>query len=94
MITCWPGVIDFENTGFSDPIYEFLLPFFVSPGLCGRGVERRYCERMGFDPDLLGWYLGLEYFDTWHWVKVTGEPFEHYTEEVLQKALDEWLEER
>jgi aminoglycoside phosphotransferase (APT) family kinase protein len=87
------GVIDFENAGFSDPIYEFLLPFFLSPGLRGRGVEQRYCERMGFDPNLLGWYRGLEYFDTWHWVKETGEPFEHYTEEVLQTALEAWLEE-
>jgi len=87
------GVIDFENAGFSDPIYEFLLPFFVSPGLRGRGVEERYCERMGFDAGLLGWYRGLEYFDTWHWVKATGEPFVHYTAEGLQATLKSWLDE-
>jgi len=86
------GVIDFENAGFSDPIYEFLLPFFVSPGLRGRGLEERYCERMGFDAGLLGWYQGLEYFDTWHWVNTTGEPFEHYTSEKLQIALQRWLD--
>jgi aminoglycoside phosphotransferase (APT) family kinase protein len=86
------GVIDFENAGFSDPIYEFLLPFFVSPGLRGRGIEERYCKRMGFDTGLLRWYRGLELFDTWHWVKATGEPFEHYTSENLQMALESWLE--
>lgn len=87
------GVIDFENAGFSDPIYEFLLPFFVSPGLRGRGIEERYCKRIGFDAGLLRWYRGLEYFDTWHWVKATGEPFEHYTSENLQAALESWLDE-
>jgi len=86
------GVIDFENAGFSDPIYEFLLPFFVSPQLRGRGIEESYCERMGFDAGLLGWYRGLEYLDTWHWVKATGKPFEQYTSENLQAALESWLE--
>jgi aminoglycoside phosphotransferase (APT) family kinase protein len=88
------GVIDFENAGFSDPIYEFLLPFFVSPQLRGMGVEERYCERMGFDVGLLGWYHGLEYFDTWHWVKATGKPFEQYTSQNLRDALESWLETR
>jgi aminoglycoside phosphotransferase (APT) family kinase protein len=87
------GVIDFETAGFSDPIYEFLLPFFVSPGLRSRGIEERYCERMGFDAGLLGWYRGLEYFDTWHWVRATGEPFVHHTAEGLQAALERWLDE-
>lgn len=87
------GVIDFENAGFSDPIYEFLLPFFVSPGLRGRGIEERYCERMGFDAGLLRWYRGLELFDTWHWVEATGKPFEHYTSEYLQMAMESWLDE-
>jgi aminoglycoside phosphotransferase (APT) family kinase protein len=86
------GVIDFENAGFSDPIYEFLLPFFVSPGLRDRGIEERYCERMGFDAGILEWYRGLEYFDTWHWVEATGEPFVHYTAENLQAALESWLD--
>ncbi len=86
------GVIDFENAGFSDPVYEFLLPFFVLPQLRGRGVEDRYCERMGFDVGLLGWYRGLEYFDTWHWVEATGKPFEQYTSENLRAALENWLE--
>jgi aminoglycoside phosphotransferase (APT) family kinase protein len=85
------GVIDFENAGFSDPIYEFLLPFFVAPELRGRGIEQRYCKRMGFDADSLHWYHGLEYFDTWHWVRSTGKPFIQYNDESLSHALKNWL---
>jgi aminoglycoside phosphotransferase (APT) family kinase protein len=87
------GVIDFENAGFSDPVYEFLLPFFVAPDLRGRGIEERYCERMGFDSGSLHWYRGLEYYDTWHWVEKTGKPFEQHTSESLQMALESWLDE-
>lgn len=87
------GVIDFENAGFSDPIFEFLLPFFVSPDLRGRGVEARYLQRLGFNADILHWYHGLEYFDTWHWVRSTGEPFVHYNDETLSAALKSWLVE-
>lgn len=86
------GVIDFESAGFSDPIYEFLLSFFVSPELRDRGIEARYCERMGYDAGLLSWYRGLEYLDTWHWVSITGKPFEQYTSDNLQIALELWLE--
>jgi len=85
------GIIDFEGAGFSDPIYEFLLSFFVAPELRGRGIEERYCRRIGFDPDLLPWYHGLEYFDTWRWVTATGRPFVHYTAENLAEALEDWL---
>jgi aminoglycoside phosphotransferase (APT) family kinase protein len=60
------GVIDFENAGFSDPIYELLLSFFVRPELRGRGIEQRYCQRMGFEPGMLPWYHGLEYYDMLH----------------------------
>ena len=42
------AVIDWQHAGFSDPIFEFLLPFFLVPELRGRGIEERYCERMGF----------------------------------------------
>jgi aminoglycoside phosphotransferase (APT) family kinase protein len=87
------GVIDFEHSGFSDPVYEFLLPFFVCPELRGRGIEERYCGRMGFDPDSLPWYRALEYFDTWHWVVETGQPFVHHTADSLCAALNRWLDE-
>jgi len=87
------GVIDFENAGFSDPIYEFLLPFFVRPELRGRGIEARYCRRMGFDPASLSWYHGLEYLDTWHWVLKTGESFVHHTADSLAADLAQWLDQ-
>ena len=87
------GVIDFERAGFSDPIFEFLLSFFVEPQLRGRGIEERYCRRMGFDASVLPWYHGLEYFDTWRWVLSTGESFVQYTAENLPQALAQWLDE-
>ena len=85
------GVIDWALAGFSDPIFEFLLPFFLQPGLRGRGIEERYCERMGFDPALLPWYHGLEFFDSWRWVRLTGGPYEQHTDESLQADLAWWL---
>jgi aminoglycoside phosphotransferase (APT) family kinase protein len=87
------GVIDWALAGFSDPIFEFLLPFFLRPGLRGRGIEARYCRRMGFDPGLLSWYHGLEFFDSWRWVQLTGEPYEQHTDASLQADLACWLEE-
>jgi aminoglycoside phosphotransferase (APT) family kinase protein len=87
------GVIDWANAGFSDPFFEFLLPFFLRPELRGRGIETRYCQRMGFDPGLLPWYHGLELFDSWRWVRVTGRPYEQHTEESLQAELARWLDE-
>jgi len=88
------GVIDFEHACFSDPIFEFLLPFFLHPELCQRGVEERYCERMGFDPGLLDWYRGLEFYDSLHWVEKLGKPWELHTSESLRKDLLKWLSER
>jgi aminoglycoside phosphotransferase (APT) family kinase protein len=85
------GVIDFEGAGFSDPIFEFLLSFFVSPGLQRRGIEEHFCQRIGYDPTILVWYHGLEFFDTWHWVVKTGEPFVHYTADSLETDLEKWL---
>jgi aminoglycoside phosphotransferase (APT) family kinase protein len=87
------AVIDFAYAGYSDPIFEFLLSFFVAPDLRGRGIEERYCERMGFDAGLLPWYRGLEYLDTWLWAVRTGEPFVHHTAESLSLALEGWLDE-
>jgi len=85
------GVIDFANTTFSDPIFEFLLSFFVAPELKGRGIEERYCQQMGYDPSIITWYHGLEYFDTWRWVLKTGEDFVHHTAESLENDLRNWL---
>jgi len=87
------GVIDWANAGFSDPFFEFLLPFFLRPELRGRGLEARYCRRMGFDPSLLSWYHGLEFFDSWRWVRRMGQPYEQHTDQSLQADLAHWLEE-
>jgi aminoglycoside phosphotransferase (APT) family kinase protein len=85
------GVIDFANATFSDPIFEFLLSFFVAPELQGRGIEERYCQQMGYDPSIICWYHGLEYFDTWRWVLKTGEGFVHHTAKSLENDLRNWL---
>ncbi len=85
------GIIDFANTSFSDPIFEFLLSFFVAPELRGRGIEEQYCRKMGYDSSILHWYHGLEYFDTWRWVMKTGEGFVHHTAESLESDLQSWL---
>jgi len=87
------GVIDWANAAFGDPIYEFLLLFFLRPEIRGRGLEERYCRRMGFDPGVLPWYRGLELFDSWHWVRLLGEPYEQHTDESLAADLARWLEE-
>ena len=49
------GVIDFQGAAFSDPVFEFLLSFFVSPELQGRGIEERFCQLIGIDPAVLYW---------------------------------------
>lgn len=85
------GIIDFQRAGFSDPIFEFLLSFFVSPELKNRGTEERFCQKIGVGPGVLDWYRGLELFDTWHWLLKTGEPFVHHTAESLEIDLNKWL---
>jgi aminoglycoside phosphotransferase (APT) family kinase protein len=85
------GIIDWQHAGFTDPIFEFLLPFFLVPELRDRGTEQAYCERMGFDETTLHWYHGLEFFDSLRWVLKTGEPYEIHTAESLERDLERWL---
>ena len=85
------GVIDWANAAFGDPIYEFMLLFFLQPELRPRGIVERYCRRMGFDPALLPWYDGLELLDSWHWVRLLGEPYGQHTDESLAADLARWL---
>ena len=85
------GVIDWQHAGYTDPIYEFLLPFFLVPELRDRGIEERYCRRMGYDPHLLGWYHGLEFFDALQWVSKTGRPYRMHTPDSLRADLTHWL---
>jgi aminoglycoside phosphotransferase (APT) family kinase protein len=86
------GVIDFQDAVFSDPIFEFLLSFFVSPELQGRGIEERFCQRIEVNPAVLHWYRGLEYFDVWPWLLKTGKTFVHHTLESVELNLKKWLE--
>ena len=87
------GVIDFQGAAFSDPLFEFLLSFFVSPELQGRGIEERFCQRIGMDPAVLRWYRGFEYFDVWPWLLKTGRNFVHHTAESVELNLKKWLDE-
>ena len=86
------GVIDFQNAAFSDPLFEFLLSFFVSPELQGRGIEERFCQRLGMDPAILHWYRGLEYFDVLPWLLETGKNFVHHTAASAEANLQKWLD--
>lgn len=86
------GVIDFQGATFSDPVFEFLLSFFVLPELQGRGIEERFCQRIGVNPSVLHWYRGFEYFDVWPWLLKTGKNFVHHTAESVEMNLKEWLE--
>jgi len=85
------GIIDWQHAGFSDPLFEFLLPFFLVPELRGRGIEERFCERKGINPKVLHWYHGLEFFDSLRWVLRTGKPYEMHTEDTLRVDLRRWL---
>lgn len=85
------AVIDFANAAFSDPLYEFLLPFFIHPELCGRGIEERYCARMGIDPAVLPWYHVLEFYDLWGWLNGTEDSFSGYNAEQIREVLRNWL---
>jgi aminoglycoside phosphotransferase (APT) family kinase protein len=87
------GVIDFQHAGFSDPLFEFLLSFFVSPELQGRGIEERYCDRIGVDSIILHWYHGLEFFDAWRWTFISGKSFVHHTADSLQTDIENWFGE-
>jgi hypothetical protein len=87
------SLVDFQGAVFSDPVFEFLLSFFVSPELQGRGIEERFCRLMGVDPVALHWYRGLEYFDVWSWLLKTGKTFVHHTAGRVEMNLKKWLEE-
>jgi len=85
------GIIDWQHAGFSDPIFEFLLPFFLVPELRGLGIEERFCARKGIPTNILHWYHGLEFFDSLRWVLKVGKPYEMHTESTLRRDLEIWL---
>jgi aminoglycoside phosphotransferase (APT) family kinase protein len=84
------GIIDFAFAGFSDPLYEFLLPFFLHPELRGRGVEARYCRIVGIDPAALQWYHRLEYFDSLRWILKSGQNYGYHTAESIISELSRY----
>ncbi len=85
------GVVDWQHAGWTDPIFEFLLPFFLVPELRDLGVEERFVEAKGCDPGILYWYHGVEFFDSLSIVTKLGEPYEMHTEESLTRDLERWL---
>jgi aminoglycoside phosphotransferase (APT) family kinase protein len=87
------GVIDFQMASFSDPIFEFLLSFFILPQLHGRGIEERYCQRIGCDPAILNWYHGLEFFETYRYLLLSGTHFFHHSASSLEVDMKRWLED-
>lgn len=87
-------MIDWQHAGWSDPLFEFLLPFFLVAELRSRGIEERYCERKGYDPALVHWYHGVEFFDSLSLMLKIGEPHEMHTAESLTRDLERWLSAR
>lgn len=85
------GVIDFANACYSDPLFEFLLPMFLHPELRGRGLEERFCARMGIQPVGLDWYHVLEYYDLWGFLAGTKDDFAGHTAESIREVLSGWL---
>lgn len=85
------GVIDFANASFGDPLFEFMLPTFIHRELRGRGLEERFCARLGIDLVDLGWYHVLEYYDLWGFLAGTTDDFVGHTAESVRQVLDGWL---
>jgi aminoglycoside phosphotransferase (APT) family kinase protein len=85
------AVIDFEHAGFTDPVFELLLPFFMCPELRGRGTEERACRRLGIDPGVLPWYRALEWLDTWRHAHRRGGKVDRFTSDQCRGELEAWL---
>ncbi len=88
------GVIDFANASFGDPLFEFLLPLFIHRELRGRGLEERFCARLGIEPVGLEWYHVLEYYDLWGFLAGTKDDFVGHTAESIRETLAAWLKSR
>lgn len=84
------AVIDFANASYSDPVFEFLLVFFIHPELRGRGIEERFCRLVGVDPAVLPWYHVLEFYDLWGYLAGTEDAFARYDAEKIRMILSQW----
>lgn len=85
------GVIDFANAGYGDPLFEFMLPMFLHPELRGRGIEERFCARMGIETVGFSWYHVLEYYDLWGFLAGTNDDFAGHTAASVRATLADWL---
>jgi len=86
------GVIDFEFAGFSDPMFEFMSPICWYPQMRQRGLEERFCERNGFDLDIIEWYRALVLFGTW--LGMLANPCvegEGRTAVSCRQELEQWI---
>jgi len=87
------GVIDFEFAGFSDPMFEFMSPICWYPQMRQRGLEERFCERNGFDLDIIECYRALVLFCTWFGMlanpRLEGEG---RTTVSCRQELEQWVE--
>ena len=63
------------------------------PELRNLGIEERFARAKGFDPAILDWYHGVEFFDSLSIVTKLGQPYEIHTEESLTRDLETWLRE-
>jgi len=87
------GIIDFEFAGFSDPMFEFMSPIRWYPQMRKRGLEERFCERNGFDLDIIEWYQALVLFCTW--LGMLANPrleCEGRTAVSCKQEFEQWLE--
>ncbi|MEJ2757139.1 MAG: phosphotransferase [Anaerolineales bacterium] len=85
------GVIDFANASYGDPLFEFMLPMFIHRDLRGRGLEERFCARIGIQSGNLDWYHVLEYYDLWGFLAGTKDDFVGHTAESIRNSLADWL---
>ena len=87
------GVIDFEFAGFSDPMFEFMSPIRWYPQMRNRGLEERFCERNGFDLDIIEWYRALVLFGTWlGMLAIPRSEREGCTAVSCRQELEQWVE--
>ena len=86
------GIIDFEFTGFFDPMSEFMAPFGWCPELRNKGLEVRFCERNGFDLGIIDWYRAATHFGSWlHLLAHPQAECEGWTASSCKAALEKWV---
>ena len=86
------GIIDFEFTGFCDSMFAFMSPLRWYSALRNRGLEARYCDRKGYDPDIVPWYWALVSFSSWlAMLEDPGAELEGCTANSCRQDVQVWL---